>query len=212
MLCLLPEGGKIVPFQSLRECKHLQGRNRSTKLCIDVGCDAPCDLQNAIVCCPTVGLIIVINKRDREDGKRKDHASDQQTQAYRYRLFGKQSRRRYCPNSVHCCCVARSRHREMKEAAEVVARTQRAVRQHVRQLEEAATQRLLVRFRSSCVKFFEAKRHLGDLLYFQDDASSFRFWVRVVRRRGNGGPLRSRPRHRSHRPTVRRSCRPRHCR
>jgi hypothetical protein len=44
VFCLFPEGGKIVPFQSLRECKHLQRRNRSTELCIDVGRDAARDL------------------------------------------------------------------------------------------------------------------------------------------------------------------------
>ena len=56
---------------------------------IDVGGDAARDLQDAVVGGPAVALIIVIDKHDREDGERKDHACNQQAQAYRDRLFGK---------------------------------------------------------------------------------------------------------------------------
>jgi hypothetical protein len=37
-----------------------------------------------------VALIIIIDEYDREDGERKDHARDQEAQAYRDGLFGKQ--------------------------------------------------------------------------------------------------------------------------
>ena len=87
---LLPEGGQVVAFQSLRERKHLQRRNRCTELCVGVGRDATRDLQDAVICCLAVALIIVPDEYDRKDRERKDHACNQQTQAKGNELPGKE--------------------------------------------------------------------------------------------------------------------------
>ena len=81
MFSLLPEGSQVVPFQSLREREHLQRRNRCTELSVDVGRDATRDLQDAVICCLAVELLIVPDKHDGKDRERKDHAGNQQAQA-----------------------------------------------------------------------------------------------------------------------------------